>query len=494
MPITHRQSPDNPITRSPNLPIVLGIDVGTSGVRSLATTADGDVLAEAHAALRDLPAVGAAHEQDANAWWSAVCQTIQELRQTSNAGQRWACTVGIAVTSTSGSLVLANAQGEPVRPAILYDDGRAGAVASELSRRLPPGQAPVNASFSLAKALWVRQQEPSVWERASYILHPADWLTAKLTGQWGIGDYSNALKLGYDQENSAWNAAVGLADLPASMFPRVVAPGHQVGVVSALASEQTGLSPGVPVLAGASDGLASLIGSGANEAGHANTTLGTTLVWKVLSPTQPRLGQGMYCHHLPSNFWAPGAASNTGPGSLQFDAAGASPAEMDRRAAPFLPTSIQCYLLGSRGERFPFLNSQARSFVEGRPESPGEYHAAQLQSLACVERWGYERLEACGVAVGHEAFSAGGAAASPVLSKMRAQVLNRTVVRCAHPTASFGAAILAAGTAIFGGDLTAAIRSMTRILESHSPEREAVEKFEKAYQLFRAACARQGFD
>jgi sugar (pentulose or hexulose) kinase len=97
------------------------------------------------------------------------------------------------------------------------------------------------------------------------------------------------------------------------------------------------------------------------------------------------------------------------------------------------------------------------------------------------------------VTVGGEVFSAGGAAASAVLSQLRAHVLNRTVVRCANSTASFGAAILAAGTTLFGGDLTAAIRSMTRIIESYPPELDAVEKFEETYHLFRSACARHGF-
>jgi xylulokinase len=202
----------------------------------------------------------------------------------------------------------------------------------------------------------------------------------------------------------------------------------------------------------------------------------------------------MYCHHLPSNLWAPGAASNTGPGSLQFEEQGVTPAECDRRAAAHLPTSIQCYLLGARGERFPFHDPRAETFFDGPPASPSERYAAQLQSIACVERWGYERLEACGVSVGKEVFSAGGAATSPVLSQLRANLLDRRVVLCANPTASLGAAILAAGTVLYGGDLTAAIRSMTRIVESHAPELEAKEKFEKAYQLFRAACARHGFE
>jgi xylulokinase len=134
------------------------------------------------------------------------------------------------------------------------------------------------------------------------------------------------------------------------------------------------------------------------------------------------------------------------------------------------------------------------TFFEGRPASASEAFAAQLQSLACVERWGYERLEACGVAVRKEVFSAGGAAASPVLSQLRANLLNRTVVRSVNPTASFGAAILAAGTVLFGGNLTAAIRRMTHIAEFHSPQLETLDKFEKAYQHFRTACARYGFE
>src|SRR5579862_4621680 len=105
-----------------HLPMVLGIDVGTSGVRLLAATADGAVVAEARAALCDLPTTGPAHEQDPSTWWSAVCHTISELRQALGSGENWGRIAGLALTSTSGSLVLADLHGEPVRPAMLYDD------------------------------------------------------------------------------------------------------------------------------------------------------------------------------------------------------------------------------------------------------------------------------------------------------------------------------------------------------------------------------------
>jgi len=201
----------------------------------------------------------------------------------------------------------------------------------------------------------------------------------------------------------------------------------------------------------------------------------------------------MYCHHLPNNLRAPGAASNTGPGSLRFEDAGAPPEELDRRAAGYLPTPIQCYLLGSRGERFPFLNPRAEAFFEGNPASPDEAYAAQLQSLACVERWGYERLEACGVAVGSEVFSAGSAAASPVLSQLRANVLGKTVVLPRYPTAAFGAAILAATGAVFAGNIVQAIQSMSAILETYPPSPQRVPTFDAIYKSFRNACARRGY-
>jgi len=459
----------------------------------LAAAADGEVLAEARATFSERTPAGTVHEQDANDWWGAVCQTVRAVLKNLSVAHAAAQVAGLAVTSTSGSLVLADARGEPLRAAILYDDARGAAVADDLNRRISCEQDKINSSYSLAKALWVRQQEPSIWERARYLLHPADWLTGKLTGQLGISDYSNALKLGYDQEREEWTAAVGVAGIPREMLPRVVRPGQQVGDVSPKASEETGLAAGVPVLAGATDGLASLVSSGANDAGHANTTLGTTLVWKVLTRIKPRLSAGMYCHHHPGNLWAPGAASNTGPGSLRPDDPTLDPGEMDRRAAPHLPTTLQCYLLGSRGERFPFLNHDAESFVEGNAASPGEWYAAQLQSLACVERWGYERLAACGVTVGEEVFSAGSAAASPVLSQLRADLLRRVVIRCRNPAASFGAAILAAGETLYGGDLTAAMRRMTQICSSYHPDPGACEKFDGAYRLFRAACTARGY-
>jgi len=400
--------------------------------------------------------------------------------------------LGVAVTSTSGSLVLADDCGRPLRPATLYDDMRGITIAEELNRKLASGSTTYGSSFSLIKAGWVRQEEPSVWDTVHRLLHPTDWLTGRLTGCYEISDETNALKLGYNHEVANWDRAVSLMNIPPGKLPQIVRPGMRVGSVSCKAVE-TGLEPGIPVFAGATDGITSLISSGAHKAGDANTTLGTTIVWKVLSLKKPSVGEGIYRHHHPAGFWAPGSASNTGPGAIRGEGTTSRRADMDRLAADHLPSPFVCYLLPAKGERFPFLNPEAASFFEGKPSSLIESYAAQLQSLAFVERWGYERLENSAIEIGKVICSTGGAATSPALCQLRADVLKKRVARCQHPTSAFGAAILAASGAVFGGDLQAAMKDMTCVREVFNPDRAAGEEYDRIYGAFRQACANRGY-
>jgi len=476
---------------------LLGIDVGTSGVRAVAVSPTGKLLAEAEESLwHDHRAAGGIHEQDPDEWWQAVSLVAQRIVQTLKDALGKAELRGVAVTSTSGTLVVADAQGHPLRPAILYDDGRGVEIAEELSHQGGVRSVRLGPSFSLVKAAWVARHEPELWERTRYILSPSDWLCGKLTAEFGISDFTNALKLGYDPESASWNDSVRTAGLPADRLPAVRRPGEAIGQVSKTAAAETGLPAGLPVLAGATDGMASVIASGASMSGDANTTLGTTLVWKVLHNGKSAAHSGIYFHLHPGGLWVPGAASNTGLGSIRRPDAlpGDSPAEMDRLAASYLPTPVVCYMLSGEGERFPFAHPKATAFVDGSPRDAAESYAAQLQSMAFVERWGYEILESCGINVGDKVFSTGAAARSPVLSQLRASVLGKTVVLPRYPTAAFGAAILAATGAVFSGDIVHAIQSMSAIMETYLPSSELVPAFDATYRSFRDACARRGYN
>ncbi len=477
-------------------PALLGIDVGTSGARAVAVSPSGKLLAEAEEPIRqDRRAAGGIHEQDPGEWWQAVCSVVQKIAQNLKQESGKAELRGVAVTSTSGTLVVADAQGRPLRPAILYDDGRGVEISEELNRQGGSPGGRLGPSFSLVKAAWVKRHEPALWERARFLLSPADWLSGKLSGEFGISDFTNALKLGYDPESASWIESVRAAGVPADRLPVVRRPGQPIGQVTKAVAAETGLPPGTPVLAGATDGMASVIASGASACGDANTTLGTTLVWKVLHNGKPAAHSGVYFHLHPGGLWVPGAASNTGLGSIRRPDAlpGNSPAEMDRLAATYLPTAVVCYMLSGEGERFPFAHPKATSFVEGSPRDAAESYAAQLQSMAFVERWGYEILETCGIKLGGKVFSTGAAARSPALSQLRASVLGKTVVLPRYPTAAFGAAILAATGTVFAGDVVRAIQSMSAILETYPPSSELVPTFDAVYNSFRDACARRGY-
>lgn len=454
---------------------VIGVDVGTSGVRALAATSSGDVLAEATRPLdRARPAADGTHEQNPEDWWSQVRAVVQEVA--AQGGE----VAGVAVTSTSGSLVVTDAGGQPLRAAMLYDDCRG-----------EPGSTGLNASYSLAKVMWVVQHESEMWSKVRHVLHPADWLASKLTGEFGVSDFSNCLKLGYDPAVMNWSAATLASGVAREVLPRVARPGERVGVVNA---DDAGLPCGVPVFAGATDGMASLVASGANAAGALNTTLGTTLVWKALSVNRPEERNGIYSHLHPSGLWAPGAASNTGPGSIKNEDPPLAADQLEQLARPHFPASVVCYLLAGRGERFPFQNPEAVTFFEGQPRERGEWRAAQMQSLGFVERWGYEALAAVGVALDDTVYtSGGGAARSAILSQLRADILGRAVVRAVQPGAAYGAAVLAASGAWFGGDVAAAIGAMTRVEARFTPNAELAVRYEEVYARFREACRRRGY-
>ena len=462
---------------------VIGLDLGTSGLRALAVTASGDVIASCARPITPVTFGQGVHEQDPSEWWMALVDASREI----HARVKPAKPAAIAVTSTSGSLVVTDGSGTPLRPAILYDDTRSATVADLLNNK--SGASGWNASHSLTKALFIRHHEPATWHRVSHLLHPADWIIGKLTGRFGISDASNALKLGYDGQTSTWDPVIARIDVPASLFPQVIPVGSCAGTVTAGAAAETLFAQGAPVIPAGTDGLASLVASGAVKAGDANTTLGTTVVWKVLSENRPAC-TFLYSHRHPSGLWAPGAASSAGPGCLEQTA----PEEMEalnRQAAALLPTSLLCYPLRGCGERFPFCSADARGFVEGQTDSPVEMRAAILQGLAFLERWGYERISAAGVAVGSRVFSTGGAAHSDVLSCVRAEVLDRTLIRCCHPEAAFGAGILAATHAYFHGAVSDAIATMCRTATVFQPA--PARRFEHLYYKFLRCCAKRGY-
>jgi len=486
----------------------MGVDLGTQGVRAAAVTGDGRVLGRGTAPLtgrRD----GNRHEQSPTHWWRAVGIAIRHALADGGASLSPAHIGGLSVCSTSGTVLLTDAHGAPVSPALMYDDGRAGAEArhaqrvgahlwDELGLRIQPG-------WALAKLLWLigPDADPAVGRSGgTAVCHQADFITSRLVGHRVPTDASHALKTGYDLYRNAWPDVVherlGLAGLD---FPDVVPPGSVLGTVCRAAAEHTGLAEGTRVVAGMTDGCAAQLGSGAWGVGRWNTVLGTTLVLKGVTAAPLRDPAGvLYNHRSPDGNWLPGGASSVGAGALSAAFPGADPARLDRLAADREPASVLSYPLVASGERFPFLAPDARAFTLGRPIDDADRHAALLQGVALVERLCLAYVRLLGAPIEGPVTFTGGATRSPYWNQLRADVLGRTAAVPEVTDSALGMAVLAAyGVARAespdeaGVTLESAARGMVRVGTVLEPRPDVTHRFAEPFVALVDELERRGW-
>jgi len=475
----------------------MGVDVGTQGARCVVADEDGTVAAAASCPIAAPPVrlpTGWA-EQDPESWWEAACQSMREaVARLSDRGVHPREIRAVAVDSTSGTVLPIDASGTPLRRAIMYNDGRATLEADECNLAAPPGTPPFNASYALAKILWVRRHEPDLYRRAARFIHAADYLVGRLTGRWDVSDFSNALKTGCDPETCIWPAFItNKLGLPTEKLPTLVAPGEPIAAVGPEAAEATRIHRGTLVVAGMTDGTAGFVASGAAAPGEWNTTLGTTLVVRGVSPTPVRdpLGR-IYNHRHPQGYWLPGGASNTGGEWMAVRFPSADYAAMDLAAASLMPTQLVVFPLARRGERLPFIHPNAQGFTLGEPTSDLELYAAALEGVALVEAWCYQLLESLGAPNPTAVFTTGGGARSAVWAQVRADVLQVPVRTPSVPDAAMGAAILAASRTRYSG-LQEAMQRMVRTGRRTEPRRELAAEYQAKLALLREECAARGY-
>jgi xylulokinase len=447
-------------------PLVLGIDVGTQGVRVLAVTAGGIVVGRgADCSWSTAPAD--VHEQDPERWWTSVVAAVRQL------GALRDRVVAVAVSCTSGTVCLFDEAGAPLLPALMYSDPR-GAGLTEL-----------DASWAAAKLHWLAAERPAELARAAEVTSPGGFLAGRLTGRRAPVDHTQAMKFGLDPVTLTWRH---LPVEPAQL-PEVVAAGTPIGAVAPEIAATLGLPPAATVVAGCTDGVAAQVACGF-EPGVWAVSIGSTVVWKtVASEPVAHAAAGVYSHRGPGGTWLAGAASNAGARILSTWAADA---ELDSlaRSARFDPATPAVYPSTVVGERFPFVDP---AFVP-EPVAPGappaDRYAAEVLGLAFVERWGCEVLEALGCPPRRVVRATGGTAEAASMSQLRADVLGTPVEVPVEPSSAFGAAVVA--SAGLHGDLTGAARAMVRI--GHRYEPSGTEGWDGAFTRFRSRVQGRGDD
>jgi xylulokinase len=418
--------------------IYIGIDLGTSGCGVVAIDGDENILARASAPIP----VPMKHDQqvtqDANLWWKAVSAALTHIFKEVPAAK----VAAISVDGTSGTLLLCDKKGVPVTPAMMYNDNRAVSQAEKILVTAGKNSGAHGASSSLAKLLWL--QERGIDKKSAHALHQADWIVGKLTGLWGHSDYNNCLKLGYDAQKQQWPGFLGKLGVNDAVLPTVHAPGDSIGPVSAEVAKTFGLSPKTQVVAGTTDGVAAFVASGASQIGDGVTSLGSTLVLKLLC-AKPLFSaeHGVYSHRL-GDRWLAGGASNSGGATLLQYFKLEQMREMTPLLEPDQPTGLHYYPLPDVGERFPINDPTMLPKLEPLPGNSVTFFQGMLEGITRIEAQGYQLLQTLGGPALREIRTTGGGSRNPGWQRIREHILNVPLVAPRSELAAFGAALIAA--------------------------------------------------
>lgn len=409
----------------------LGIDFGTSGARATVIDLDGEVQGEVADQFR------AVDDQVLTATWEAtLLRLIEQLAAPLRARVR-----AIAIDGTSSTVLLCNAEGQPLCPPLLYNDGRAVTEVETLQRIAPPGHVVLSATSSLAKLLWLSRQPE--FATARYFMHQADWLAYLLHGKAGVSDYHNSLKLGYNPAQACYPSWLTSVQPIAALLPQVLAPGTPVGEIKPSIAKQFGFPPDCLVCAGTTDSTAAFLASGAQLPGEAVTSLGSTLVLKLLSATRvDNSHYGVYSHRL-GDLWLVGGASNTGGAVLKQFFTDAELEKLSTQIDSEQASSLDYYPLPKPGERFPIYDPELPPRLQPHPQNPVEFLHGLLESLARVEAQGYDLLQQQGATRLTQVYSVGGGAINSTWTRIRRRHLKVPLVHPPQTAAAYGAALLA---------------------------------------------------
>lgn len=418
----------------------LGIDFGTSGARCYVINSEKQTLATTKTAY-----ASAEPQQLAAAWTTALFELLDALPADLRAK-----VASIAIDGTSATTLLLDAtSGAVLQPPKLYNEAQAASIVHRVKALAPPDHTTTASTSTLCKVLtW---HEAGVWQRAAadgmnpVILHHSDWLASLLHGERRATDWNNALKLGFDPEPGVESYPEWLIDQEfACLFPTAVfAPGSPVANLTPEVSQRTGIPETCIVCAGTTDSIAAFLAAGVTEPGQAVTSLGSTMAIKLLSDRRvDNAAFGVYSHRLGSG-WLVGGASNTGGACLRAHFSDAQLQELTSRMDPAKPTGLQYTVLPSKGERFPVNDPELAPCLEPRPGDDAVFLQGMLEGMARTEAQAYRVLQELGATAVEEVWTAGGGAANPVWTELRARALGVPVKAAEHGEAAYGAALLA---------------------------------------------------
>ena len=490
--------------------VTLGIDIGTSGTKTIAIDESGAILATAS---REYPCEHPKpgwSEQDPDLWWRASAATVREVL---NSGKvRAEDVVGVGLSGQMHGSVFLDEQGKVIRPALLWNDQRTGAEAAAIEEkaggreglvRLVANRALVG--FTAPKILWLREHEPANFARVKQVLLPKDYIRFKLSGTYAteVSDAAGTLLL--DVANRRWSTELlGLLDLDRALLPDCFEAPEVSSVVSAIGAEATGLKAGTKIVGGGGDQPAGAVGNGIVRPGVVSATMGTSGVMFAHTPESGfdplgRLQRG--CHAIPGAWCAMGVVL-AAAGSYQWfrnqlgqaqvqeaKARGVDPyVLLNEEAARAEPLSEGLFFLPYlTGERAPYYDSDAKgawiglTVRHGRPE----LIRSILEGASYAMRDSLELIREMGVHIEQIRVSGGGAR-SPLWRQIQADIYGHDVVTVnAHEGPGFGVALLAmVGAGVFSS-VPEACDNTIRLADQTAAQPSIQAQYDRGFAIYR---------
>lgn len=487
---------------------ILGVDLGTSGTKTVLFDEQGAAVASASREYPMYQPQNGWAEQDPDDWWRAARDTTREVIEKSGVSASKIC--GLGISGQMHGLVMTDGEGNVLRRAILWCDGRTGAECEELTRRVGKDRLiaisanPALTGFTAGKILWVQKHEPELWAKVRHVMLPKDYVRFRLTGEYAseMSDASGTNLL--DVPKRRWSEEIASAlDLPMDLLPPLFEASEAVGRITAKAAAETGLCEGMPVAGGAADNMAGAIGTGVAMAGKAFTTIGTSGVVYAHSDTvqiDPAGRVHTFCSAVPGAYtvmsctlaaglslkWyrdtfcqaeiQTASEMGTDPYVLMNEQAAKSPIGANRLI--FLP-----YLMG---ERSPLLDSNARGAFLGLSamHTRRDLLRAVMEGVIYSQRQNLDVLRGMNV-VPQTMLACGGGAKSPFWRQMMADVFGMPVATVQNTEGpALGAAILAGTAAGLYSDVPTACAKMISEAEPLKPDAARSAQYEPFYRLY----------
>ncbi|GGK30231.1 xylulokinase [Salinarimonas ramus] len=460
-------------------PTTIGLDLGTSALKAVLVDADQRVLATAEVPLGTQRPKPLWSEQHPDAWWDATLAALATLR--AQAPEAYAATRAIGLSGQMHGAVLLDDADRPIRPAILWNDGRAHEEAAALAREHPHLAAIVGVKpmpgLTAPKLAWLAAHEPEAFARIRTLLLPKDVIRLHLTGEHATDMSDAAGTWLLDQARRDWcDAALDAVALERTRLPRLVEGTKTAGTVRPALAAELGLPEGVIVAGGGGDVAAGAVGIGAVGEGDAFVSLGTSAQIFVASAAYRAAPEALvhaFCHCVPQRWFAMAAMLN-GASVIAWAARLLGLSVADALALAERETTAPgrvLFLPYLAGERTPHDDPYATGVLVGlsHDTSPADIVRAVLDGLVLSLVDGRDALASAGVSI-ETAGLIGGGARSPYLASLLASALGTPLVRHrgAETGPAFGAARLAACAAT--GDPIAAVATPPPVLDVTPPD------------------------